>query len=144
LRDRLLRFSLQEEGWGKVDFLRPLPIKGDIWGDLAFLRGTDWEGAFSVIPTQIFQDALHGDPLRLLRLLGPPPEVVGRLLSEEAALCKLAQEKQCPLRKKICRPGPKKPVCYTPTEIEGGSEVLMAAIVKALSEGRYLIVVKGE
>ncbi len=88
--------------------VRPLPIDGDMWGELAPLRGTEWERHIPVLDGMLLSKAQYGHVIPLLQALGTPPEA--RLIRFKGLACH--QSRDCATVGRFCFPHAKVPLCY--------------------------------
>jgi len=136
-------FRLTDTPCGDVLFMRVVPKDGDPWGFFRCLEGTSWWDLISVVDPQVFQTALLGHILPLMREIGTPPEGLCRKIPLDEGVCK--QHTICPIyNPRDCKPSPKLPLCYEPPLLEGDALYAATMIALAWKEGRYVIVVNDE
>jgi hypothetical protein len=139
---KLQRFVISGEGWGDIQVLRPTPVDGDPWGELAPLRDTAWGDLIPEVEGTVFSHALHGHIMPLVRVLGRDPKALLRAIPEEHRPCKLRDG--CVMHKvRVCHPCPKVPDCFMPSSLEESHVHLAGVVVRAWAEGRYVLVVRG-
>lgn len=137
---REVRVDCPEQG--VVKLMWPIPRRGDPWGVLAPLKGTAWEPLIRVVSGDVVSHALHGWATPLMRVIGPSPRHVPRLLSEESGRCSMFRT--CVAAGVNCRPGhPKLPDCYEAPGLDGRGPLLASRVALAWREGFYVLVVEG-
>lgn len=138
------RIDIDGKEWGVIKVLRPIAKEDDDpWGGLAPLKGTPYEKLIPVVPGEAFSHAQHGYLKPLLKVIGPDPKVLSRLVPKELRKCGLF--KSCLMyREKECVPGPDLPDCYEPPGmVDPEARAVASMVVLAWKEGRYVVVVEG-
>lgn len=138
----LNRFSLDSKEWGRILILRPVPLDGNIWGDLDCLRDTLIGKLIPIVSGEAFSNALHGYITPLMNEIGPHPHGLLKQIPDGFRICGMYNN--CLMYdSKICLPCPKTPECYVPPNIEPKCIMAAAAVILSWVEGRYVIVVEG-
>jgi len=137
MSNRLNEFTLSDG----TKIARPVPINDDPWGILSPIKDTPWGKLIPVVDGESFSHAVHGYPLILMRVIGPPPYALMKKIPSNYRVCQ-QYEKCIIFDSKICHPCPKVPECYQPPNVEHPE--LIALVSKAWKEGRYVIIVIGE
>lgn len=134
--------TMNDDHWGELKLMVVLPKDGDPWGVLAPIRDTVWSEQVQVVSGEVFSHALHGywDPL--MRAIGPEPRHRAKRIPLEQGQCALFEG--CVGASPECCPGGKTPGCYEPPGIELDLAPLIAEVVFAWRDGRYVLVVEGE
>ena len=132
---RTLKYLIDGLAWGPIHVMRPFPDGDDPWGCLTLLRGTPFKRLIPVIPGEILSGALHGNPYPLIKILGPEPTDIMKLVPKEIRECQ--GRKRCALwDPKVCHPNPKMPLCYQSPLGEAGTLTVLAWV-----EGCYVLVI---
>lgn len=139
---KVARFLISSKDFGEYPILRPYPRDGDSWGDLAPLRGTQFESLVPVVSGAALSHALHGYLNPLMDEIGPHPHGQLRQIQGTQRTCRSARD--CPIHGKYCYPNPKVPDCFSPEGLEAEAQLAAAVVVSAWVEGRYVIVVEGD
>ena len=139
MNNLLVEFRLTNTQWGDVLFMRPIPRDGDPWGVLRCLEGTSWYDHIPVIPKQLYETALYGDIMPMMRVIGPPPRGICKKFPSDEGLC--AAHHYCTIATQHCVPGPKLPDCFEPPLLEGDTKHIARVVALAWKEGRYVIVI---
>ncbi len=140
---KLQRLTISSPQWSDILVLRPIPSATDPWGDLAPLRGTEWEGLVQVVDGEVFSHALHGHVMPLIRVLQKHPKALLAAVPEKYRPCDL--RKGCIMHQsKKCHPCVKVPDCYIPSGLEEDQSEPAGVVCRAWAEGRYVLVVKGQ
>lgn len=137
----LVRFTIETTSWGPLLILRPIPHKGDIWGELAPVKDTYLEPLIPVVSGENLTHALYGHATPLMGEIGPAPR----------SLLKRVRDRQCEdfgqcimAKVSVCHPCAKLPECYAaPGVSEGQVQMVASAVVLAWAEDRYVFVVAG-
>jgi hypothetical protein len=106
------------------------------------LQGTLWGALIPVIPHEIFEQALLGHIMPLMRVIGPDPAILCKRITEKEGRCIKALEKSCILASKDCKPCSKLPICYEPPLLEGMAAHAAKMVALAWKEKRNVIVVE--
>jgi|JI10StandDraft_1071094.scaffolds.fasta_scaffold464804_2 hypothetical protein len=131
------------ERFGKLSFLASIPTKTNQWGLLGKLRETPWWDEMVEVPNDIYKDAINGWVAPLRKALGTPPRVRAKRLPVISAMCKEYQDKSCPSRTELCRPGTgKMPKCYTAPFEDSETCYVAYDVAEAWDEGRYVFSVR--
>lgn len=138
---RVARYKVDSTEWSEILLLRPIPIRGDPWGDMAVLRGTPWGDLLQTIDGEVLSHALHGYVMPLVRQLGVPPKVLAKRVPKDYRRCAIAS--QCITASIDCEPGENLPGCYVPPNMDPGAIRAAALVAQAWAEGRYVIIVTG-
>ena len=138
---RLARFTVRGDGgdWGDIKIMRPTPVDGDPWGDLAPLRETPWGDLITVVSGEALSHALHGHVVPLVRELGPHPHRLSRRVADQ----RCALWKGCVIAGDDCQPGKTLPECYSAPDLSLEAALAARAVALAWKEERYVIVVQG-
>lgn len=135
--DSFVRFSVEAEDWGKLEFLRFLPPGQEL---LALIGGTPWEEVICHVSGEVLSMALYGRHMPLVRqLVNYSPEDLVRKLPGKAVLC--TELKVCMIATNECKPGPELPECYLAPGATPEQSRIGSLLGKALRDGRYIIVV---
>lgn len=137
------RYTLATQDYGSFKILRPVPKKGEPWGDLAPLKGTVWASLIPVVSGEVFSHALHGFARPLMAVIGPPPAALMRMVPEGFRLCSV-RDGCIAYRSEWCHPCKKLPECYLPESLEVESRHPAGVVALAWAEDRYVVVVEGE
>jgi len=141
--EHLNRFSLDSQEWGQILVLRPIPINGDIWGDFTVLKGTPIGNLIPVVSGEAYSNAMHGYVTPLMNEIGPDPHGLLKQIPKEYRTCQMSQS--CIMYDiKTCYPCPKLPACYVPSKVHSDDQEVVAVVILAWVEGRYVILVEGE
>ena len=144
--NQLLEFSLDTTDWGIVKILRPIPITvgetENAWGQLSPLQGTPWGNLLPIVSGEVFSHATHGHATPLMRVIGPPPEALLRKIPKKFRVC--GQSKNCVgYDPETCYPCAKMPGCYCPPGVDEDLAEMVARVVLAWQEDRYVVIVEG-
>lgn len=134
--------TFTDDHWGEIKLMVVLPIGDDPWGVLAPIKDTVWGGQIRVVDAEAYSHALHGYLDPLMRVIGPEPKHLTKRIPLNQGRCALY--KGCLTAGPECRPGLKTPGCYEPPALDVGVTPLVAQVVFAWQEGRYVLVVEGE
>jgi hypothetical protein len=136
--------DLTDPEWGVVKLAVTFPTEDRTWGDLTPLRGTSWERWITVVPAEAFSHAMHGWATPLMRVIGRTPVALARMVEAEARECRL--KKDCVgWNPKNCVPRIDVPFCWeAPGNISPEAQVIVAEVVRAWGENRYVLVVLGK
>jgi len=137
---KIREFSIDTQDYGTVLIARVLPIGDDIWGELAALRGTEWEKLIPVVSGDALSHALHGHARPLMQAIGPEPRVLLRCVPEPR-FC--TEYKACITKSPQCYPCPEMPDCYSPRSLPEMDRLIGNYVVRAWKGGRYVVVVEG-
>lgn len=141
----LVPIQIEVENWDTLHIMRALPRREDPWGVLGCLRGTVWESAITVVSGEILSHALHGHVWPLMRVLGPPPKDLCKVIAKRV-LCSRIHDVSCTLRDaEKCHPGPNLPSCYqVGGELSPSASAMAFEVALALSDGCYVLVTEGK
>ena len=134
--------TYKDDHWGELKLMVVLPRDDDPWGVLAPIKDTVWGEQVQVVSGEAFSHALHGYLDPLMRVIGPEPKHRVKRISWEQGRCALYEG--CLGAKPECCPGSKTPGCYEPPGVPLGLSALLAEVVFAWRDGRYVLVVEGE
>jgi len=141
--EHLNRFSLDSLEWGQILVLRPIPLNGDIWGDIVSLKNTPIGKLIPVVSGEAFSNAMHGYITPLMNEIGPYPHGLLKQIPEKYRTCQMS--KSCILYDtNVCFPCPKLPACFEPSWVSSEDSEAMATVILAWVEGRHVILVEGE
>ena len=142
--ERIQRFVLTGPDWGNVPIIRPLPAPdGDIWGVLSPLKETPFEGLIPIVSGEAWSHALNGHLTPLMRIIGPPPNGLLKMVPIEMRVC--SWQKKCnSFLEKTCQPGPLVPDCWTVPGIKGDDTLAFIETVLAWRDGKYVVIVSGK
>lgn len=135
--DPFRRVDMFDPEQGPVRLSVVVPRGDDPWGDVAPVRGTQWESLVRIVSGESVSHAAHGWATPLVRELGPGPEV---LLRRHATPCVMSTGGQCVGAGPDCRPGRKMPDCYEPPDADAA---VVTAMLLELRAGRHVVVVVG-
>ncbi len=142
MRDKLLEFTLNTTDWGVVKILRPIPLNGDPWGDLAPLKGTPWGDQIPVVSGEVFSHATHGYATPLMRVIGPPTHALMKQIPAKYRIC--ASINDCIMKDlEVCHPCPKMPDCHVTPDVGTELALLISIVLLAWKEKRYVVIVEG-
>jgi len=142
MMDKILTFSLNTRDWGVLKILRPIPLLEDPWGSLALLKGTPWGDLLPVVDGEAFSHATHGHATPLMKVIGPPPEALLRMIPKKYRSCDSFNN--CIMSDPaVCYPCRKVPDCYVPPGVPEDVSVLAALVVSCWKEDRYVVIVEG-
>lgn len=131
--------KLPDAAWGEPTIARVIPTEdGGPWGLLQFLVGTDWEGLFPRVSSDILDQALRGYATPLMKILGPPPKALVKRLPVVETHC--SQRASCINHSPLCVPGPKVPECWESATFKGGEATLVNDVVRLWREGVVVLV----
>ena len=130
-----VRFSIEVEGWGRLDFLRFIPE----WDPLDVMEGTPWKDVFCRVSGNSLSMALYGRHMTLVRELGLSPEDWAKRLPLNEVRCSDFQD--CMIASESCKPGPGLPECYRAPGKTLEQSRIGSVLGKAIRDGRYVIVV---
>ncbi len=86
------RLDIDGKEWGLIKILRPIVRDGeDPWGGLAPLKGSPYERLIPVVSGEALSHAQHGYLRPLLKVIGPDPKVLGKLVPKEYRKCGLSK-----------------------------------------------------
>jgi len=143
VQDRYVEFTLSDEVWGDIKILRPIPLPDEPWGILAPLKSTLWKDLIPVVSGEVFSHATHGHLTPLVRVIGPPPEALLRLIPKKYRVC--ASFRGClAADKKVCHPCLEVPECYMAPGLSDDDAMLASLVILAWKEGRYVVIVDGD
>ena len=109
---------------------------------MASLKDTPWGKQIPIVSGEVFSHATHGDVVPLLRVIGPPPHALMRMIPIRYRLCDNLNN--CiNANPRICHPCPDVPDCYTPPKTPPDSLMAAWIVIMAWKEGRYVIIVEG-
>lgn len=139
--DYLHEFVLKDTDWGDIKIIKPIPRKGSFWGVLKPLQGTMWGDMIPVVSNLLYEQALRGHVMPLVKELGLPPRGVYRKLPTEKTVCGRLKDKTCIMATENCVLGPKLPDCYEPYDVD--VELIQPIITVSLAwrDGYYIIIV---
>jgi len=141
--EHLARFNLDSPEWGQIKILRPIPLQGDIWGDLAPLRDTELGRLIPVVSGDALSNATYGRVTPLMNEIGPNPYGLLKQIPKDLWTCQMS--KACIIYDpKTCFPCPKMPDCYMPSNVASDDLEATAVVILAWAEGRYVILVEGD
>lgn len=135
---KLRRYNVQLGDFGNVPVMRPIDSG---WGELSPLKGTEWERFVPVVSAKAWSMALQKYSPPLLAEIGPPPRAY---LLKFPATYRKCRDKCVMFKATVCHPNPKVPACYVPEVEDPQVRRLVATLVQAWAEERYVVVVEGE
>lgn len=140
----LAYFTLSTRHWGEILVARPTFVKEDPWGSLTYLRETPWGNLLPVVSGTDLSHAMHGHADPLMRVIGPPPEVLLRMIPKDYRQCE--QYADCIIFvENDCHPCERMPDCYVPPNMKTSLSRSAAAVVaQAWREGRYVVITQGD
>ena len=130
--------KLPDEGWGYPSVARAIPNAHDVWGSLAFLKGTVWEGLFPLIGNTVFEQALRGHATPLMRIIGPPPKAFVKRLPVENGMCR--NRNTCINASDKCIPSPQVPPCWEASGFSEGEVSTVNYVVQLWREGIPVVI----
>ena len=139
----LVRFTLSTEHWGEVLVARPLPMGDEYWGHLAPLRDTVWGDLIPIVSGLVLSHAAHGHADPLIRVIGPPPDVLLKMIPDPYRKCE--QHVDCIMFVGAdCHPCKKMPDCFVPPNLSSKEAQGAAALVaQAWRDNRYIVIARG-
>ena len=120
----------------------------DPWGVLRCLIGTDWEAQIAVVPQSLYDQAVNGYTIPLLRAIGNPPRGKMAKLPGKKYRCELAVQQECGSAGQFCHPCFEMPTCYeasNPQKVRDPRYSQVASqVARYLAENRYVIVITSD
>lgn len=139
----LLHFTLHSRDWGDILIARSVPQINKEWGLLEVLRDTPWGKLLAILPGEILSLAVHGHVMPMMRLIGPPPEILLKKVPDPYRVC--SNLGGCIMgRIQECHPCTTMPDCYCPPGLSDEASLRAAEVALCWREGRYVVVTEGE
>lgn len=140
------KFNLVDKTWGDTGFF-VIRLDGQLWEPLwvVLQESVRWrwvgESFLHVQNRDIWEDAMHGYSIPLLRALKTPPSVTLLRCPPEMSLCR--QRATCPsFEASKCNFASKdSPICYDVDEEDEALRLRLQEIRDAWREGRYGLIV---
>ena len=140
--DKVHEFTLDTVDFGGLKILRPISTEENPWGNLSILRDTPWGDQIPVVSGEVYSHATHGYALPLMKVIGPPPEALLRMIPQKFRGC--ASSKDClMIDYEVCQPCVKMPDCYIPQGVSESIALAASLVMLAWKEGRYVVIVEG-
>lgn len=138
----LHKCTIVTKDWGKIDILKPIPIKGDCDGVLRKIEGTVWRKLIKRVSNENYEQALYGYGVPLLNELGKEPRYILRQIPKDVGECALKRRDECINASEKCFPGDETPICYEAIHEDPDVSALLSYITVSWVEGRYVCIVE--